>query len=331
MRAGRKAASFPAADEDYFADMDGGYKRDGRSKREAQQARGGGPQYLDRVDRRQRPLLGLHGQQHLRRLRPAQDPVVQSEDRLLHRPEREALRPRIRTATSAKTSNIPRTAIWTKADLRREGAQVVHAQPQQPLLLVRPDQRALLRAGQGAGRIRALARRPQERLPVRSVRERQEISRREDRRARRQPMPVGSYYGKPAASSACGCSPTRISTRPPRRNGWTAIKENPNAFYTDKNFYNNKHLDPPLSRRHVVRLLSRRPGAEQSAGGSGKSRLGQPEFESGRAIFLGRPGLYLEPAEARRPISSSSSSTPRCPARSIPRSCRPTTSTIRAP
>ena len=27
MRAGRTAASFPAADEDYFADMDGGYKR----------------------------------------------------------------------------------------------------------------------------------------------------------------------------------------------------------------------------------------------------------------------------------------------------------------
>ena len=28
MRAGRAAASFPAADEDYFADMDGGSKRD---------------------------------------------------------------------------------------------------------------------------------------------------------------------------------------------------------------------------------------------------------------------------------------------------------------
>src|SRR5262249_7973148 len=27
MRAGRPASSFPAADEDYFADMDGGYKR----------------------------------------------------------------------------------------------------------------------------------------------------------------------------------------------------------------------------------------------------------------------------------------------------------------
>src|SRR5262249_60842675 len=28
MRAGRPAPSFPVADEDYFADMDGGYKRD---------------------------------------------------------------------------------------------------------------------------------------------------------------------------------------------------------------------------------------------------------------------------------------------------------------
>ena len=53
MRAGRTAASFPAADEDYFADMDGGYKRDTDPEREAQRERGARPQYLDRVDRRQ--------------------------------------------------------------------------------------------------------------------------------------------------------------------------------------------------------------------------------------------------------------------------------------
>ena len=44
--------SFPAADEDYFHDMDGGA---------AAHAGGGpGPQHVDRVDRRQRPVLGPH-------------------------------------------------------------------------------------------------------------------------------------------------------------------------------------------------------------------------------------------------------------------------------
>ena len=50
------AASFPAADEDYFRDMDGGVPLTPRGDQ--------GPQHVDRLDRRQRPLLGHDLGQH---------------------------------------------------------------------------------------------------------------------------------------------------------------------------------------------------------------------------------------------------------------------------
>ena len=50
VRAGRTAASFPAADEDYFRDMDGGPR--------LTPDRGQRPQHLDRVDGRQRSHVG---------------------------------------------------------------------------------------------------------------------------------------------------------------------------------------------------------------------------------------------------------------------------------
>ena len=50
MQAGRTAESFAAADDDYFREMDGGV---GLTPEEVE-----GPQHLDRVDRRERPLLG---------------------------------------------------------------------------------------------------------------------------------------------------------------------------------------------------------------------------------------------------------------------------------
>ena len=50
MRAGRTPQSMPAADEDYFHDMDGGIAL---TPEEIE-----GPQHVDRLDRRQRSLLG---------------------------------------------------------------------------------------------------------------------------------------------------------------------------------------------------------------------------------------------------------------------------------
>ena len=48
--AGRDAASFTHSAEDYFRDMDGGVALDAGGGR--------GPQHVDGLDRRQRPLLG---------------------------------------------------------------------------------------------------------------------------------------------------------------------------------------------------------------------------------------------------------------------------------
>ena len=54
-QAGRNAASLPAPIEDYFHDMDGGVdlKPDPATKLDPVW-----PQHVDRLDRRQRPLLG---------------------------------------------------------------------------------------------------------------------------------------------------------------------------------------------------------------------------------------------------------------------------------
>jgi hypothetical protein len=48
---GREAATLPAADEDYFHDMDGGCRSRPRKS---------GAELVDRLDRRQRSLLGRH-------------------------------------------------------------------------------------------------------------------------------------------------------------------------------------------------------------------------------------------------------------------------------
>ena len=53
MLAGRTGDTFPAAEEDYFADMDGGYRRATDPTINARRRRGPRPQHLDRVDRRQ--------------------------------------------------------------------------------------------------------------------------------------------------------------------------------------------------------------------------------------------------------------------------------------
>ena len=52
-------------------------------------------------------------------------------------------------------------------------------------------------------------------------------------------MPVGSYYGEPPASSACACSPIRLSTKRPRKQ-W-----DPERYYTDPSYYNDKNLVRP--------------------------------------------------------------------------------------
>ena len=70
MAAGKKPSDFPHATNDFFRDMDGGVPTDAR--------RGQGPQHVDRLDGRQRGVLGLARLQQLRHLRPGEDAVVLS-------------------------------------------------------------------------------------------------------------------------------------------------------------------------------------------------------------------------------------------------------------
>ena len=88
MRAKRTAASFPAADEDYFHDMDGGAA--------LHEGGGPGPQHVDGLDRRQRPALGRAGRPEPRLARLPEDAVVASDAALLPRHRWNYLGPRER-------------------------------------------------------------------------------------------------------------------------------------------------------------------------------------------------------------------------------------------
>ena len=75
--AGRTAASFPHAADDYFHDMDGGVALTPRGNP--------GPQHVVGLDRRQRPLLEPDDAVHLRCLRPAEGHQLASRSRLFTR------------------------------------------------------------------------------------------------------------------------------------------------------------------------------------------------------------------------------------------------------
>ena len=93
--AGRTAESLPAADEDYFRDMDYGFTKDskavaaeldkylsGITPEQATEAVVKGPQQLDRLDRGQRPAVGRALGQERRDAGFPQDPVRPSQPRL---------------------------------------------------------------------------------------------------------------------------------------------------------------------------------------------------------------------------------------------------------
>ena len=112
---------------------------------------------------------------------------------------------------------------------------------QQSLALSWPDQRALLRRGEGprSRAFRAVARPAARRLPARPVRRRRRNIRAwRSARAARTCRSAPTMASRPA-SSACGCSRTRPSTRRQPRSGI------PVRFYTDPDYYNDKDLVRP--------------------------------------------------------------------------------------
>ena len=124
------------------------------------------------------------------------------------------------------------------------------------------------------------------------------------------------------ASSGCGCFPTRISTRPRRSAG------TPSAIYNDPDLLQRRRTwsgriasacraaSATSARTRSIRRRTRKPA------------MGEPELDVGAQYFWVDRIFAVE--RATRRTSSSSSFTPRGPARSTPRWSRPTTSTIRA-
>ena len=211
--AGRPAASFPAADEDYFHDMD----RCARHSR-ADSRRDQGPQHVAGVDRRQRSPVGRDDGQERRELRPAEDHFV-----------------------------VPR----------------LESQPRQSLELSRPGQRALLQESHRtrSQSLRPVARQPRPRLPRRSLREREQISGRQDRRARQEysgrlVLRIRDRHRRPAALSQ-----SRL-----RRSGREEV--GPEALLRRSQLLQRQEAGQALSRRHVVRLLPRWAESRQASGRS---------------------------------------------------------------
>ena len=123
-QAGRDAASFPPADEDYFQAMDNGLALTA--------GRGQGPQHVAGLDRRQRPVLGPADPRHLRRLRSPEDDLLASraeepprQPLALSRPDQRALLRRgrrgpIRSASGCGSTSAAPTARPTRSPTQQK-------------------------------------------------------------------------------------------------------------------------------------------------------------------------------------------------------------------
>ena len=241
---------------------------------------------------------------------------------------------RSRAATCGSSGPAATTGLWDELtnltfgsfDLLKilssyPGPQI---QPRQPLELSRAGQRAVLRQGDRPqpAALRAVARcaRSQTARPTRSRTPRNIPAWRSARAARTsRPAPITATR---PGSSACGCSPIPISTRP-RRRRWDAER-----FYNDPDYYLSKELVRPYRVGMSCGFCHVGPNPEKPPANPEAPQVGESELDRRRAVFLGRPHLCLERRSSRP--SSSSSCTRRGPARSTPRWCRATTSTIRA-
>ena len=270
-RAGRDAASFPAADEDWFHDMDGGVALSPASHQ--------GPQHVDGLDRRQRPLLGRADGDHLRRVRSAEDPVL-------------APRPEITAATTAGQ-------------------------------LSRPGQRALLRQGRPAPTRSVSASGSTCAAPTarRSVRERAEISRRRDRRARQDRAGRLVLRLRHRHPRAAAVPQSRL-----RRGGGEAW--DPERYYTDPELLSIQGPGAAVSRRHVLRLLPCRPEPDAIRRPIPRIPASRTSVPRSARSISGSTGSSIWTADARNFIFQLVHTYR--PGRWTPRWSRPTTSTTRA-
>ena len=159
------------------------------------------------------------------------------------------------------------------------------------------------------------------RLPAGSVRKRDEISRREDRRTRQDRAGRVLLW-------LCNRHRGAAPVPEPRLRRGRRQEMGPEALLQRSHLLPLKRSGEAVPRRHVLRLLPRRADSDTSAGRSRASRMGKPQLERRRPVFLDRPHLFV--GSRRRAASPTSCSTRLAPARSTPRWSRPTTSTTRA-
>ena len=218
-RAGRTAASFPAADEDYFHDMDGGVAltpEEIKGRNTWIVWTGGNDRFWDAI-----------------------------------------------SINSFGAFDLPQDALLAPA------AQV---QPGQPLELPRPRQRALLREGDrpGSRALRPVARQARARAARPDPFENDdEVPRRRDRRARQD-----TCRSAPTTATPTGIVGLRLFPNPDFDEA-AAKKWDAERYYSDPKLLPVERSRQALPRRHVLRLLPRRPEPGQAAGRSRASRSGR--------------------------------------------------------
>ena len=235
----REVASFPAADEDYFHDMDGG----AALTPDAVKGRntwivwtGGNDRFWDEISTKSVGTLDL-----------------------------------LKTISSHPALKFSRDNRWQYLGLVNEPCFEKATGPR-------------------SGPFRSLARQAPRRLPAGPVRERAEISRASRSARAARTCRSAPTTATPRASSACGCSRTRPSTRRRPRSG------TPSATMNDPSYYNIEGPGEAIPRRHVVRLLPCRPEPDSirrrtrstRSGKTSSSNVGAQYFWVDR-IFIWEP------------------------------------------
>ena len=248
MKAGRTAASFPGADEDYFRDMDYGYRRasDPSVVLDVNEVRGRNNWNAWTFGNDQ--VLGPYGQQHLWGIRSPESPLVPSADRVLHRgfdplPRQQVSRSRVVQIRAAADFDAPtpadaeackkegktwvpigRDVRWRYFGLVNEPCFEKAKGPDEYGLWL--DKRVPVSAECPADPFENETKYPGVKIDARGT-----------------TVPVGSYYGK-----ASGILGLRLFPNPAfddaAKKKWDEAKRNGDAarYYTDPDFFNDKNF-----------------------------------------------------------------------------------------
>ena len=236
-------------------------------RRATDAGRGQGPQYVDRLDRRQRPLLGQRHQGQPRNLRYPQGHHLASEPDLLRR---SALRPRFALALARRAQRT----------------------------LLREADRLPTRSGSGFGSTCAA---PTAR-PIRSRTRRNTLASRSARAATTfkdgSTLPVGSYFGY-----ATGIVGLRLFPNPDFDQA-AKDKWDPDRYYTDPNYYNDPNLVRPYRVGMACGFCHVGPSPDPSAGQSGSPAMGRSQFNGRQPVSMDRPRLRLRRRCEELPLSA---------------------------